>query len=78
MRKIITLITLILLCSLFTFSSCIDEDVKRVRLEQRKNIIYEDRYINVIKVNDSIVVIYHYGTRKVEQDPIKIINLKKF
>lgn len=75
MRKIITLI---LLCSLFTFSSCIDEDVKRVRLEQRKNIIYEDRYINVIKVNDSIVVIYHYGTRKVEQDPIKIINLKKF
>lgn len=74
MRKIITLI---LLCSLFTFSSCIDEDVKRVRLEQRKNIIYEDRYINVIKVNDSIVVIYHYGTRKVEQDPIKIINLKK-
>lgn len=75
MRKIITLI---LLCSLFTFSSCIDEDVKRVRLEQRKNIIYEDRYINVIKVNDSIVVIYHYGRRKVEQDPIKIINLKKF
>lgn len=75
MRKIITLI---LLCSLFTFSSCIDEDVKRVRLGQRKNIIYEDRYINVIKVNDSIVVIYHYGTRKVEQDPIKIINLKKF
>lgn len=74
MRKIITLI---LLCSLFTFSSCIDEDVKRVRLEQRKNIIYEDRYVNVIKVNDSIVVIYHYGTRKVEQDPIKIINLKK-
>ena len=68
MRKIITL---------FTFSSCIDEDVKRVRLEQRKNIIYEDRYVNVIKVNDSIVVIYHYGTRKVEQDPIKIINLKK-
>ncbi len=74
MRKIITLIVL---CSLFTFSSCIDEDVKRVRLEQRKNIIYEDRYVNVIKVNDSIVVIYHYGTRKVEQDPIKIINLKK-
>lgn len=74
MRKIITLI---LLCSLFTFSSCIDEDVKRVRLEQRKNIIYEGRYVNVIKVNDSIVVIYHYGTRKVEQDPIKIINLKK-
>lgn len=74
MRKIITLI---LLCSLFTFSSCIDEDVKRVRLEQRKNIIYEDRYVNVIKVNDSIVVIYHCGTRKVEQDPIKIINLKK-
>lgn len=74
MRKIITLI---LLCSLFTFSSCIDEDVKRVRLEQRKNIIYEDRYVNVIKVNDSIVVIYHYGTREVEQDPIKIINLKK-
>lgn len=74
MRKIITLI---LLCSLFTFSSCIDEDVKRVMLEQRKNIIYEDRYVNVIKVNDSIVVIYHYGTRKVEQDPIKIINLKK-
>lgn len=74
MRKIITLIVL---CSLLTFSSCIDEDVKRVRLEQRKNIIYEDRYVNVIKVNDSIVVIYHYGTRKVEQDPIKIINLKK-
>lgn len=74
MRKIITLIVL---CSLFTFSSCIDEDVKRVRLEQRKNIIYEDRYVNVIKVNDSIVVIYRYGTRKVEQDPIKIINLKK-
>jgi len=74
MRKIITLIVL---CSLFTFSSCIDEDVKRVRLEQRKNIIYKDRYVNVIKVNDSIVVIYHYGTRKVEQDPIKIINLKK-
>lgn len=74
MRKINTLI---LLCSLFTFSSCIDEDVKRVRLEQRKNIIYEDRYVNVIKVNDSIVVIYHYGTREVEQDPIKIINLKK-
>lgn len=74
MRKIITLI---LLCSLFTFSSCIDEDVKRVRLVQRKNIIYEGRYVNVIKVNDSIVVIYHYGTRKVEQDPIKIINLKK-
>ena len=74
MRKIITLIVL---CSLFTFSSCINEDVKRVRLEQRKNIIYEDRYVNVIKVNDSIVVIYHYGTRKVEQDPIKIINLKK-
>lgn len=74
MRKIITLIVL---CSLFSFSSCIDEDVKRVRLEQRKNIIYEDRYVNVIKVNDSIVVIYHYGTRKVEQDPIKIINLKK-
>lgn len=74
MRKIITLIVL---CSLFTFSSCIDEDVKRVRLEQRKNIIYEDRYVNVIKVNDSIVVIYHYGTRKVEQDPIKINNLKK-
>lgn len=71
------IITLIVLCSLFTFSSCIDEDVKRVRLEQRKNIIYEDRYVNVIKVNDSIVVIYHYGTRKVEQDPIKIINLKK-
>lgn len=74
MRKIITLIVL---CSVFTFSSCIDEDVKRVRLEQRKNIIYEDRYVNVIKVNDSIVVIYHYATRKVEQDPIKIINLKK-
>lgn len=74
MRKIITLIVL---CSLFTFSSCIDEDVKRVRLEQRKNIIYEDKYVNVIKVNDLIVVIYHYGTRKVEQDPIKIINLKK-
>lgn len=74
MRKINTLI---LLCSLFTFSSCIDEDVKQVKQEQRKNIMYEDRCINVIKVNDSIVVIYHYGTRKVEQDPIKIINLKK-
>lgn len=74
MRKINTLI---LLCSLSTFSSCIDEDVKQVKLKQRKNIIYEDRCINVIKVNDSIVVIYHYGTRKVEQDPIKIINLKK-
>lgn len=74
MRKLI--IYLFFLCSLFSLFSCMDEEYKKERIRQTKNVIYNSDKYTIIGLNDSIIIIYD-EYRKTKEDAIKVINLKK-